>query len=632
MSERDRKLGINRPICRRDFISGVGVALSGSLVSCSWAERNTPLDPEVFNRAVQDSQVSYPPVRTGMRGSHPGSFEIAHQLREGKRWGGAEVEDSGEHYDLVVVGGGLSGLSAAWFFREAEPEARILILDNHDDFGGHAKRNEFWHGDRMLLSNGGTVNIEDFNDYGEPAQRLIRSLGIDPGRYSEFADRDLYRSFGMHNGVFFASEAFGSDSMVVGSGERGWREFLARTPLSKTAQKDIARLYESDIDYMDGLSPEQKRDRLRNMSYQEFLVEFAGIGPEALLFLQNDGYWAIGIDALTAWAMVRGGAPGTAGLGFENKPEERIYFRFPDGNASVARMLVRSLIPGVAPGTTMEDVVAARFDYNRLDDPGSSARIRLESTVVDVRHLGDPQEAQNVQITYVRDGRARKVHADRTVLACYNSMIPYICEELPEAQKQALSLSLKAPLIYVNVLIRNWKAFANLGVSRVDCKGSYFRSIRLSPPINIGDYHHASSPEDPIILSLSRNPLSPGLSAQEQWKAGRYELLSTTFETFERNIRSQLDRVLSPGGFDAARDIEAITVNRWPHGYAYGQDAETGEIAYLPDEVPPEKAPWIAARQPYGRIAIANSDAAANAMTEGAIGQAYWAVMELVSA
>ena len=133
-------------------------------------------------------------------------------------------------------------------------------------------------------------------------------------------------------------------------------------------------------------------------------------------------------------------------------------------------------------------------------------------------------------------------------------------------------------------------------------------------------------------MSLYRNPLSPGLSAQEQWKAGRYELLSTTFETFERNIRSQLDRVLSPGGFDAARDIEAITVNRWPHGYAYGQDSETGEIAFLLDEVPPEKAPWIAARQPHGRISIANSDAAADAMTEAAIGQAYRAVMELVSA
>jgi spermidine dehydrogenase len=632
MSDRDRKLGINRPICRRDFISGVGVALSGSLLSCSWAERKAPLDPEAFDRAVQDSQASYPPVRTGMRGSHPGSFEIAHQLREGKRWGGAEVEDSGEHYDLVVVGGGLSGLSAAWFYREAEPDARILILDNHDDFGGHAKRNEFWHGDRMLLSHGGTINIEDFNAYGEPAQRLIRSLGIDTDRYAEFADQNLYRSLGLRRGVFFAEETYGTDQLLEGPGESGWREFLAKTPLLKTAREDIARLHESTVDYMAGLSPEQKRDRLRHMSYQEFLIDFAAIRPESLPFLQNDSYWAIGIDALPAWVAAWGGAPGTTGLGFKNRPEKRRYFRFPDGNASIARLLVRSMIPAVAPGTTMEDVVAARFEYNRLDVADSQVRIRLDSTVVDVRHLGDTQKAQEVQITYVRDDSARSVRGDRTVLACYNSMIPYICEELPEAQKLALSRSLKAPLVYTNVLIRNWKAFANLGLSRVDCKGSYFRSLGLSTPINIGEYRHAKSPEEPTIVHLGRSLVTPGLSAQEQWKAGRYDLLSTTFETFERNVRSQLGKVLSSGGFDPARDIEAITVNRWPHGYAYGQNPVTGQIAYLLDEVPPEKAPWIAARQPHGRIAIANSDASADAMTEGAIGQAYRAVMELVSA
>jgi len=632
MNDRDRKLGINRPICRRDFIGGVGVALSGSLLACSWAEREALPDPVVFDPTVLDSQASYPPVRIGLRGSHPGSFEVAHQLRQGKRWGAAEVGDSGEHYDLVVVGGGLSGLSAAWFYREAKPDARILILDNHDDFGGHAKRNEFWHGDRMLLTHGGTINIENFNQYGEPAQRLIRSLGIDPGRYSEFADRDLHRSLGLGNSIFFAEETFGTDRLVAGPGEHGWREFLAKTPLSETVREDIARLHESKIDYMAGLSPDQKRDQLQHISYQDFLLDFVGITPESLPFLWNSGYWAIGIDALSAWAAVSSGAAGTPGLGFKDKSEGRVYFRFPDGNASIARLLVRSMIPAVAPGTTMEDVVAARFDYDRLDKPGSAVRIRLNSTVVDVRHLGDPQEAKKVQITYVQDGRAQSVQADRTVLACYNSMIPHICNEIPEAQKLALSQSLKAPLVYTNVLIRNWKAFANLGVSRVACKGCYFTNISLSSPISIGDYHHARSPEEPTILNMSRNPLTPGLSAQEQWKAGRYDLLSTTFETFERNIRSQLGRVLSPGGFDPARDIEAITVNRWPHGYAYGQNPETGQIAYRLDEVPPEKAPWIAGRQPFGRIAIANSDANADAMTESAIGQAHRAVMELVSA
>jgi len=615
LNHRDRKLGIGRSISRRDFIGGVGVALSGSaLSSCSWVEAEAP---------------SYPPILTGLRGSHAGSFEVAHQLRNGRRWDASEVEDTLEVYDLVVVGGGISGLSAAWFYREAVPDARILILDNHDDFGGHAKRNEFWHGDKMLLSTGGTINIQDFNQYGEAAKRMMGSLGIEPSRYAEFVDRELHKSLGLQRGMFFDRETFGTDRLVAGTGRPSWSEFLAKTPLSESAREDIARLHEPHVDYLAGLSLEQKRDRLRQMSYQDFLVDLVGIKPESLAILQEDSYWAIGIDALSAWAAAAGGAEGTQGLGLNKQSHAGEYFRFPDGNSSIARLIVRSLIPVVAPGKGMEDIVAARFDYDRLDKAESPARIRLESTVVDVRHLGNPQTAEEVAITYVKDGRAQRVRAGRTVLACYNMAIPYLCIELPEEQKQALSQSLKAPLIYTSVLIRNWHSFVKLGVNSVKCPGSYFSNISLTSPMSIGDYHHANSPDEANILQMTRIPLSPGLSAQEQWKAGRLDLLTTTFETFERNIRDQLERILSPGGFDPARDIEAITINRWPHGYAYGQNPETGEVAYQMDEVAPEKAPWITGRQPFGRISIANSDAAANAMTEGAIGEAHRAVMDL---
>jgi len=238
----DRDPGMNRPITRRDFVGGVAVAISGS-AAWQWSEATVPAASSQHGQVHPDA---YPPVRTGMRGSHQGSYEVAHKLRGGARWD--SPEETGEHYDLIVVGGGLSGLAAAWFFREAEPDARILILDNHDDFGGHAKRNEFWHGDRMLLSHGGTINISNLNSYGSAARRLIGALGIEVERYPEFHDTELYRSLGLNRSVFFDRETFGEDQLAVGEGQPSWREFLAKTPLSDTASEEIVRLYESDID------------------------------------------------------------------------------------------------------------------------------------------------------------------------------------------------------------------------------------------------------------------------------------------------------------------------------------------------------------------------------------------------
>jgi spermidine dehydrogenase len=210
---------------------------------------------------------------------------------------------------------------------------------------------------------------------------------------------------------------------------------------------------------------------------------------------------------------------------------------------------------------------------------------------------------------------------------------PVHCDELPAAQKEALSYAVKAPLIYTNVLLRNWSVFARLGFRGARCPGSYFGSVNLTAPLNIGDYRFARTPDDPIVLRLFRAPLDPrmrGQSAPDQGTAARTELLTTTFETFELKIRDQFRRFLSSGGFDPAHDIEAITVNRWLHGYAYGHDPETGQVAWMLDELPPEWSPWLAARKPFGRIVIANSDATADAMTEGAFEAADLAITALV--
>jgi spermidine dehydrogenase len=405
-------------------------------------------------------------------------------------------------------------------------------------------------------------------------------------------------------------------------------------------QADIVRTQEAKIDYMEGVPQAEKKARLSKMSYKDFLLNVVKVHFDALKFYQTrtHGLYGIGIDAVPAldcWAIHFPGFQGmgldrvpSKGLSFtalgEVTPSEDYHFHFPDGNASIARLLVRSLVPASAPGNTAEDIVTAKVDYSRLDHGDSPVRIRLNSTVVAVRHAGDSTSARSVEVFYGRGQKVYKVSAKGTVLACWNMVIPYICPDLPAEQKEALRYGVKVPLVYTVVALRDWKAFEKLGVRAVSCPGMYHSSVNLDQAINIGEYKPERLPEDPILVRMLRTPCQPGLSAREQQRAGHYELLATPFDTFERNIRDQLARVLGSAGFDPARDIDAITVNRWPHGYAY-------EYNPLWDPDWPEgKRPCDIARRPFGRITIANSDAAAAAYTDQAIDQGYRAVQELL--
>jgi len=625
MNKTDRKLGMDKDISRRDFLNGVSIAVGASLF---------PGTASAQDVGAQDVPGYYPPELTGMRGSHPGSFETAHLARDGASFDG---EDTGESYDLVVVGGGISGLSAAHFYQQSKGDnARILILDNHDDFGGHAKRNEFQINDRKVIGYGGTMLLEAPGGYPDVAKKLIRDLGIETQHFYKYFDQDLYSSLGLSRGLFFDKETFGSDHLAVGNIVDP--SVLDHSPLSAKARADLVRLLEDDRHYLHDIPDDQRGAYLENMDYQTYLKDCAGMDDEVLKVMLSSArnVWAVNIDAYPARAAWNSGYPGFGDLDLgvesydrEGDQEEPNIFHFPDGNASVARLLVRKLIPAVATGDNMEDIVTAHFDYSRLDDAKSSVRIRLNSTVVRAQHAND-KLSNPVKITYLRDGKARVVEAGKVVMACYNAIIPRLCPEMSKSQKSALSNCVRAPLVYTNVLIRNWSSFAKLGIYRVNCPGSYHHGVVLDYPVSIGEYQCARSPDEPIVLHLTRVPGEPGNnSANEQFTAGKRDLLATSFETFERNIRDQLSRILAPGGFDAARDIAAITVNRWPHGYAYGYDPETDRIAFEPDSWPEEKRHWVTGSRPFGNISIASTDAASNAMTESAIEEAYRAVNEL---
>ena len=483
-------------ITRRDFLNGTALAIVSGLTPAA---------------QLGAAAAHYPPALTGMRGQHLGSFEIAHAFaRESQRFGVDEAAAE-ESYDLVVVGGGISGLSAAWFYRRAVgPQARILILDNHDDFGGHAKRNEFVAGPHMLIGYGGSQSIQSPKTlWSDVAKGLLRDIGVDIMRFETAFEHGFYSSLGLSRGVFFDRETFGRDTLIADDpllarrteAGAGLAKFVAAAPLADLSKRQLLSLYDPVRDPLAGKSAGEKLKILKATSYRDYLIKLCGCSEEVANCFQGRplGFFGLGCDAVPAFELRSLGYPGFAGLGLpsDEHPEwnEPYIYHFPDGNASLARLLVRALVPDVAAGRTMDDIVLAGFDYDRLDRNESSVRIRLASTVVDVRQRGEA-----VSIGYVRDGAPHRVTAKHAVLACFHMMIPYLMPDLPQAQREALARNVKTPLVYTNVVTRNWQPWLALKVSDIAAPMSFFNHVALDFPVDLGGYRHPRDPAEPIVL------------------------------------------------------------------------------------------------------------------------------------
>lgn len=651
MKSADRNLGMDRSISRRDLLLGMGASAASAFVP-GQAFADDMLRLEGVTGPY------YPPSLTGLRGSHVGSFEVAHQLgREGRRdWGSVEEPDA-DLYDLVVVGGGVSGLSAAHFYQQAHPDARILILDNHDDFGGHAKRNEFQVGGRTLMTHGGSEILEGPGGYSDIAKGLFDDLGIQPKQLGDAYDFDFYKKNKLTVGVYFDQETFGVDRtlaypLVNVNHYQGWiaaakprlthEDAVRQMPISDSAKQEMMRLLTTTENLVAEHAYPTDEDYLNSISYRHFLSEHLDIQePEIYTVFENlTTDWCVGIEAVPALEAFYWGLPGInatslgdgrvdADSGFGSSDNAYPTYHFPDGNASVARMLVRSLIPEVAPGTSIEDVVLASFNYSNLDRADSKVRVRLQSTAVNVEHDGTPQSSSRVGITYVRGEQANRVWARHCVLACYNQIIPHLCPELPDPQREALATMVKSPILYSNVALRNWQSWSKLGIGALLNPGSYCVSTHLDYPVDFGGYRYPRDPDEPAIVHMVRFPhrSSAGLTPSEQKRLGRHELYATPYETIERNLRRQLAGSLSEGGFDPARDIEGITVNRWAHAYINRANPLYDEIY---EDWGDERYPFVRGRKQLGRIAIANSDAGSISLLNVAIEQAHRAVGELV--
>ena len=626
-----KKLNINR----RDFINGFALSLTAG----------TTLSPFelLANENLALSSAYYPPAMTGMRGSHKGSYEIAHSLA----WAGTKFDEpkhqTDTKYDLIVVGGGLSGLSAAYFYRQRYgKDAKILVIDNHDDFGGHAKRNEFIVDGEKLIGYGGSQSIDTPSSYSAPAKKLLKDIGVITERFYDYYDQDFFGARNLKRGLYFSNDLYGKDHVVenllrahLDKNDNDLIDILSKLPLANESKKALINLLKSKKNYLQDEPSLAKRIALmRATSYSDFLRKFVEV-PEEVVLLYRDshrGLWGVGWDALSTLEAYKANMPGTRYLDLEVKSanphnmydrEEPYIFHFPDGNAGVARALVNKLIPDSMSVDTMEAQVKAKVDYNALDLKSSKVRIRLNSSVVKVEHTSNQR---SVNVVYINNGKSYRVVGRHVVMACYNNMLPHLCPELPIEQKEALNYATKIPLVYMSIAVRNWRAFSNLGFHSITIpQPKLMHSFGLDFPVSMGDYNFPQNPNQPTILHGTYVPTDPdkGLSAKEQAINGRRQLYEISFAQFEHDIIEQMQGSLKGGGFDAERDIAGITVNRWPHGYAWEYNDYSD-----PAEYNPYNGPHIKGRARIGRISIANSDASAYAYVDGAIDAADRAVNE----
>jgi spermidine dehydrogenase len=609
----DDSLGMDAPITRRDFLGSTLLGAGAALLP-----PRAPAEMMSQPGVTADDFTGYGGLGD-YAGSNGNTREVVlagHQMRDGVfDRTEADGTDTGEIYDCVVVGGGISGLAAAvTFLKEAGPRKNVLVLENHSIFGGEAKRNEFEvDGKRLIAHQGSAIYFVPYPH--SVIGRFYESIGLG-------APRLQYQRWGGHGKPMLlgrtpyetadlASGQYGFWFAAPQGGRKGiWvmdpvNSQLKGAPLSESARRELLRWFGGNTGAAD-TPPRYEGDEisryLDSITLEQHYMNRFGIGQDTIrkyLSAVEGGAYGLGPDALSAYSdyafdMLHP-------LGNESDSAQM----FPGGNAAIARLMVKTLNPAAIEGEhTIEGVHHGRVRFDLLDSPDSAARVRLSSTVVSVRHNGDPKTADSLSISYVRAGKVYRVRARSAVIAGGSWTAKHIVKDLPAEHANAYAQFHRSPCLMANVAVRNWRFLKKLGITGCRWFDGFGSELNVYRSATIGDGEKTLSPDSPVVLTLKVLFQSPGLPTREQGIRGRAELLATPYREYERQIREQFTRIFSGAGFNPRRDIAAIILNRWGHAYLSPQPG----FFFGTDGKP---APRDVLRSaPFGRIAFANTDLA----------------------
>jgi len=607
-------------VTRRDFLNGTLLASGAALLSAACPFQLMAAEDWNGSPGIGDYADANGNTHQVMADGHT----IRDHAFERKP---APIEDTNETHDCIVIGGGISGLSAALSYQRATAAKKsCLVLENHSIFGGEAKRNEFLvDGQYLIASQGSAMWFQPMP--GSFLQTFYDSVGIDPRQFQYQQNASSiptgvtpYAGDGSNLGFYFGAEAGHAQGTWLTD---PWGKKLEGAPISDQAKRELLAMQTTPDHHP---KPQRHGDavsrQLDAITLEDDLIARHGLSRDTIrkyLSPVTGGGSGIGADALSAYSDY---APD---LLFPWQQQHGPQM-FPGGNTGVARHIVKALVPTAIPGpTTMANICQARVNFAALDQPGKPTRIRLRATVISIQHQGEPNRSSHVDIVYLRDGKLYRVRARSVVLANGNWTINSIVRDLPTAYRHAYAQFFRAPCVMANIAVRNWRFLAKMNISQCQWFGGIGNYLAVRRVATFGGGAATLSPNSPTVLTLKILFANPGKSLPEQINTGRYQMMTTPFSAYEKQLRDQFAAMFGKQGFDGRRDIAGLILNRWGHAYLVPQPGfffgKNGQSA------PAE----LMRRHPFGRIAFANSDLAGIMDHRASITEAHRAVTQIAA-